>query len=52
MSVAVSGTEILFSLIDHERIVGVTSFDTDESMSNVAELARKSTTSSTSIPRV
>jgi|LSQX01.1.fsa_nt_gb iron complex transport system substrate-binding protein len=41
VSVAVSGTEILFSLIDHERIVGVTSFDTDESMSNVAELARE-----------
>jgi len=41
VSASVAGTEILFSLVDAERIVGVTTFDTDENMSNVAELARQ-----------
>lgn len=40
VSVSVAGTEILFSLVDPEKIVGVTSFDTDESMSNVADKAK------------
>lgn len=40
VSASVTGTEILFSLVDPERIVGVTSFDTDDSMSNVADKAK------------
>lgn len=41
VSAAVAGTEILFSLVDQERIVGVTNFDADQSMSNVAAQARE-----------
>ena len=38
-SVSVAGTEMLFSLVPAERIIGVTGFDTDPYMSNVADLA-------------
>lgn len=40
VSVSVAGTEILFSLVEPQRIVGVTSFDADETMSNVADKAK------------
>lgn len=40
VSASVTGTEILFSLVDQERIVAVTTFDTDDYMSNVADKAK------------
>lgn len=40
VSASVAGTEILFSLVDPERIIAVTTFDTDDYMSNVADRAK------------
>jgi len=40
VSASVAGTEILFSIVDQERIIAVTTFDTDDYMSNVADKAK------------
>ena len=41
VSASVAGTEILYSLVDPERIIAVTTFDTDDYMSNVADKAKR-----------